>query len=363
MRRRVGKEDHGGEWALPGGGIEVGETAEEAARRESKEETDLEYTGPLTKWTHRIKDDVDFTTFLGHIDEFEPKLNNEHDQFRWITLETALADPPTEVILHPGVRIALQRFRMDETEIAQAIRAGELTSPQRLGNILLIALRITGTGASYRKALDEYVWRDPSIYLNDHFLARCNGLFVIWEHPPKLQMLDSAEFRRRIIGTIVLPYTAGDEVWGIAKIADDDAADLLEHQKLSTSPGVVFLPWDGNRKLAFGDSVLLIEGDPSILDHLAVCELGVWDKGASASGVANGTEDTMAEEKARETRQDGSLSLEERFDRIERRLDIFDRRLDEFARMRHTDALESILEDCDAFERKDSKFSEFVEKL
>ena len=67
---------------------------------------------------------------------------------------------------------------LDELGIAKAIRDGALTSPQEYANLLLVALRITGTGAAYRSGANEFVWRDPSIYLNAEFLQRCNGLPV-----------------------------------------------------------------------------------------------------------------------------------------------------------------------------------------
>lgn len=189
--------------------------------------------------------------------------------------------------LHPGVHVALARGRMDEAQLARAIAAGELTSPQPYGNSWFFNLRITGTGSSYRRALDEYVWRDPSIYMNQGFLDRCNGLPVVIMHPSK-SMLDTKEYAERNIGSIVYAYLREDvnEVWGIARILDMPAAKFMRTHQLSTSPAVVFLPNDGNQKIEMGDGEhLLIEGKPSLLDHLAVCEEGVWDNGGPPVGV------------------------------------------------------------------------------
>ena len=43
-------------------------------------------------------------------------------------------------------------------------------------------------------------------------------------------------------------------------------------------------------------STLLIEGKPSLLDHLAICERGVWDKGEEPSGINRGDSDMTPEE-------------------------------------------------------------------
>lgn len=335
LARRCGA-DNPALWAYPGGGIEAGESAEDAARREFKEETGFELEGPLVAWTQRVDGETDFTTFLGKVpEEFTPRFNGEHDAHVWSLPAEALGALP----LHPGAKVALARFGWDELEVAKAIRDGELTSPQRFANMLLVALRITGTGASYRQNHDEYVWRDPSIYLNEGFLERCAGLAVILEHPAGGEPMDSQEFHDRIIGNVFVPYLKGDEVWAVAKIYDAAMIEALGREPLSTSPCVVFKPSEIGAKIPVdGGRHILIEGTPWLLDHVCITALGVWDKGGAPSGVANSVSNTlqeqapMAEEKT-ETKSDAGMSASkqgETLDKMLAHMDAFTKRLDAF---------------------------------
>ena len=228
-----------------------------------------------------------------------------------------------EGTLATAIREALRAYADSATEldVAKAIRAGDLPSPQKYENVWLFALRITGTGNAYRPAHDEYVYRTPDNYLTDEFLERCTGLPVVFEHPTK-GVLDTAEYRERAIGTVLLPWIKGDEVWGIAKIYDADAARLMQTTHISTSPAVVFRDADSTESVETGDGkTLLIEGKPSYLDHLAICEEGVWDKGGEPNGIQLTEEADMAEEMV----PAWADALSKRFDEVCNRIDALEK--------------------------------------
>lgn len=255
---------------------------------------------------------------------------------------------------------------LDEFGIAESIRDGTLTSPQRYENITLFNLRITGTGMAFRTAHNEYTWRDPTLYLTDRFLQRCAGLTVTWEHPEK-GSLNSDEFADRAIGSIVFAFIVGDAVHGIAKIYDETAADMMMKEQLSTSPGVVLRNVDD--KVDFEDgSVLLIEGEPLLLDHLAVCALGVWDKGGLATGVVNSTlrmdsmTEQMKEVEAAAARADAETSA--KLDKMMSYFDTFGARLDamEKADKARRDADEDEKKEKKDAARKDAKMKRDAER-
>lgn len=287
LKRGAGS-DHPMEWAWPGGQLEDDETTEQAALRESEEECGYA-PAPAALLPHARAvapadvpdgEDVDFTTFLCRVPEpFTVTLCDEHTGYAWANIDA----PPLP--LHPGAQLAIDRLGMNELGVARAMAAGQLASPQRYENVWLFNIRISGTGTSYRPTIKEFVSRPPEVWLSEEMIARCNGLACIWEHPDK-SLLTSDEFSERAIGSVFLPYvrTAEAELWAVVKVYDDEAADEMAHSGLSTSPAVNFKP-GANRKIMVEGRRVLLETDPSLVDHIAICGKGVWDKGEEPSGV------------------------------------------------------------------------------
>lgn len=92
-------------WGWPGGGVEVGETPEQAARREVLEEISEKYDGPLQFYCVQDWRNVRFVTYVADLPDpfsIDVVLNHEHTATRWVTMEEALA-----MNLHPGPRATL----------------------------------------------------------------------------------------------------------------------------------------------------------------------------------------------------------------------------------------------------------------
>ena len=167
LLKRSSEGDHAKEWCVPGGKLEEGETEEQAALREFQEECGNTYTGELSPLFHTQDANVEYTTFIAHVEEFTPKLDYENTAYLWRDLD----DLPNN--LHPCVKALLasdavrrellavdeklqpaQEIKADsaeivtELDIAKKIRDGELTSPLEYKNIIMYNLRITGTGVS-----------------------------------------------------------------------------------------------------------------------------------------------------------------------------------------------------------------------
>lgn len=264
-----------GTWCQPGGTVEPGELAIDAARREVLEEVGYQYDGPLTP--HSVYGD--YLTFRAEVPErFEAKLNDESLAAGWFHID----DLPKP--LHQPFAEMLAQQALNETEVAALIADGTLSSPQFFINMWMFAIRVTGTGVTWRSADQQMAFRNPDDYLTPEFLQRVAGVPLIWLHPEK-NKLDSDEFAKRVIGTLTNSWVADNgEVWAIARVYDAEAAEIMATRQLSTSPTVTYSEMQDSI-IKIDGQPLLVEGSPVLLDHVAICEQGVWDKLLAPTGV------------------------------------------------------------------------------
>ncbi|MEG6401351.1 NUDIX domain-containing protein [Enterobacter kobei] len=264
-----------GTWCPPGGTVEPGELAIDAARREVLEEVGYQYDGPLTP--HSVYGD--YLTLRAEVPErFEAKLNDESLAAGWFHID----DLPKP--LHQPFAEMLAQQALNETGVAALIADGALSSPQFFINMWMFAIRVTGTGVTWRSADQQMAFRNPDDYLTPEFLQRVAGVPLIWLHPEK-NKLDSDEFAKRVIGTLTNSWVAdNDEVWAIARVYDAEAAEIMATRQLSTSPTVTYSEAQDSI-IKIDGQPLLVEGSPVLLDHVAICEQGVWDKLLAPTGV------------------------------------------------------------------------------
>ena len=106
-----------GKYGVPGGHIELGESAIEAARREAKEETNLEIRNvEFLCWQECVYDEqfwkprhFIFLDFIAKTDKVDVVLNDEGEDFIWIDPQKALKELDIDSYTAVSIRNYLNR--------------------------------------------------------------------------------------------------------------------------------------------------------------------------------------------------------------------------------------------------------------
>ena len=198
LRRSTKETSKHGMWEFPGGKLEEGETAEEAAIIETQEESGLDVVvkGKAGEHIDHRKEKVYHAFFVepANVNQ-EVKLSEEHDKSMWVTIDEALAmeesklshharhfleqmvrnNPPRKVIILSGASgsgkstIAREIAKNFDTEVIPTYTTRPLRPNERD--------RVSITKEQFKKKIDDDEFIEYELSKNDHHYGRLKSDF------------------------------------------------------------------------------------------------------------------------------------------------------------------------------------------
>lgn len=278
LLKRAASSVNGGTWGFPAGGIEPGETPEQAAIRESFEEV-----GHIPKLPLQfVNDDGSFVTYKISGERFTPKLNSEHTAHEWADLRN-LPSP-----LHPGIMEILEGFRVDSKRIPDINGFIEIQdNPISKVGVFPYSGRAVGDLENPDKIYRVY--RPEEELSNPETIKSFQLLPFVNDHPATLlgsEAIDASPVDKKpadgVIGEKV--YFADGYLRGNLKFFTDRIASAIDAGKREVSAGFRCMyekavgsfngqPYDYIQRNIRGNHVALVDQgragpDVAVLDHM-----------------------------------------------------------------------------------------------
>jgi mutator protein MutT len=88
--QRPAHKRHGGFWEFPGGKLETGESLDDAAHRELREELNVAVSGVGATLFRRVDPGSHFEIIFAQVEIVGEPVATEHDQITWVSMRDAL---------------------------------------------------------------------------------------------------------------------------------------------------------------------------------------------------------------------------------------------------------------------------------
>jgi hypothetical protein len=151
-------------------------------------------------------------------------------------------------------------------DVINALADGSLDGVREWNGAWFAAMLISPVGVRWNEAAGYFEYRDGGIWLSEHMQARCIGLPVLAGADPG--PMDSNDFGKRCIGTVVAAYVDSNSLMCVARICNDSILRIIQSGAYDTRITAHF-----NSDAPAIDIALcrmIIEPAPRYLSHISI---------------------------------------------------------------------------------------------